>query len=197
MTQQKESVVTPERFESGLTWQQYFADRVVRNREKFQYNYDEAHISDEDAAALRALAALPDGPAKVLVLGEDWCPDVFRGLPVIVRIAEAAGMELRVFPRDDNLDIMNEFLNQGQHQSIPAVVFYTRDHRYICHWIERPAKANAEMGEVQKLFAGLDREKDRDRMRDAYNDFQTGPVWASWREATVKEIRALLEEKCG
>src|SRR3990172_1010999 len=172
MTQQKESVVTPERFESGLTWQQYFADRVVRNREKFQYNYDETQISEDDAAALRALVALPNGPAKVLVLGEDWCPDVFRGLPVIARIAEAAGMELRVFPRDDNPDIMNEFLNQGEHQSIPTVVFYTRDHRYICHWIERPAKANAEMGEVQKLFVGLDREKDRDKMRDLNNEFQ-------------------------
>jgi hypothetical protein len=195
LTQQQESVVTPERFESGLTWQQYFADKVIRNRDKFQFNYDETHISDEDAAALRALVALPNGPARVLVLGEDWCPDVFRGLPVLVRIAEAAGMELRVFPRDDNLDIMGEFLKDGEHQSIPTVVFYTRDHRYICHWIERPVKANAEMGEMQKLFEGLDREKDRDLMRDRYNEFQTGPTWASWREATVKEIRALLEEK--
>lgn len=195
MTQQQESVVTPERFESGLTWQQYFADKVIRNRDKFQFNYDETRISDEDAAALRALVALPNGPARVLVLGEDWCPDVFRGLPVLVRIAEAAGMELRVFPRDDNLDIMNEFLKDGEHQSIPTAVFYTRDHRYICHWIERPAKANAEMGEMQKLFEGLDREKDRDLMRDRYNAFQTGPTWSSWREATVKEIRALLEEK--
>ncbi|HET9477071.1 MAG TPA: thioredoxin family protein [Dehalococcoidia bacterium] len=195
MTQQQESVVTPERFESGLTWQQYFADKVIRNRDKFQFNYDETHISDEDTAALRNLAALPNGPARVLVLGEDWCPDVFRGLPVLVRIAEAAGMELRVFPRDDNLDIMKEFLKDGEHQSIPTAVFYTRDHRYICHWIERPARANAEMGEMQKLFEGLDREKDRDLMRDRYNEFQTGPTWASWREATVKEILALLEEK--
>ena len=196
MTQQRESVVTPERFESGLTWQQYFADKVIRNRDKFQYNYDQTRISDEDAVALRALVALPNGPARVLVLGEDWCPDVFRGLPVIVRIAEAAGMELRVFPRDDNLDIMSEFLKEGEHQSIPTAVFYTRDHRYICHWIERPAKANAEMGEMQRLFEGLDRETDRDLMRDRYNEFQTGPTWAGWREATVKEIRGLLEEKC-
>lgn len=196
MTQQQESVVTPERFESGLSWRQYFADRVVRNREKFQYNYDETHISEEDAEAFRRLVALPNGPAKMLALGEDWCPDVVRGLPVIARIAEAAGMDLRIFPRDDNLDIMKEFLNQGEHQSIPTVVFYTRDHRYIAHWIERPAKANAELGQIQELFTGLDREKDRDKMRDLYNEFQTGPVWASWREATVREILALLEEKC-
>jgi hypothetical protein len=97
MTQQQESVVTPERFESGYTWQRFFDERVIRNREKFQYNYDETLISEDDAAAFRRLASLPNGPAKVLALGEDWCPDVFRGLPVIARIAEAAGIECACF----------------------------------------------------------------------------------------------------
>ena len=196
MTQQQESVVTPERFAAGLTWEQY-RERIKRNREKFEYNYGETVIADEDAEAFRSLVARPDGPAKVLALGEDWCPDVFRGLPVMVRIAEAAGMELRIFPRDDNLDIMNEFLNRGESQSIPTLVFYTRDQRYIAHWIERPAKANAELEEIPKLFEGLDREKDRDEMRERYDEFQRGPVWASWRQATVQELRELLQEKCG
>ena len=157
----------------------------------------ETVLTDDDAEAFRSLAARPDGPAKVLALGEDWCPDVFRGLPVMVRIAEAAGMELRIFPRDDNLDIMNEFLNRGESQSIPTFVFYTRDHRYIAHWIERPARANAELGEIPKLFADLDREKDREKMRERYDEFQRGPVWASWRQETVRELRELLQEKCG
>ncbi len=196
MTQQQESVVTPERFASGLTWEQYLA-HIKRNTEKFQFNYRETVLTGDDVAALRRLAAQDNGPAKVMALGEDWCPDVFRGLPVIARIAEAAGLELRIFPRDDNLDIMNEFLKNGEHQSIPAVVFYTRDHRYIAHWIERPALANAEMGEVQKVFQGLDRDKDRDKMRAAYDEFQRGPTWAGWRRDTIREIRALLEEKCG
>ena len=195
MTQQQESVVTPERFAAGLTWEQY-RERIKRNREKFEYNYGETVIADEDAEAFRSLVARPDGPAKVLALGEDWCPDVFRGLPVMVRIAEAAGMELRIFPRDDNLDIMGEFLKGGEHQSIPTLVFYTRDHRYIAHWIERPAKANAELVEIPKLFEGLDREKDREEMRERYDEFQRGPIWASWRQATVQELRELLQEKC-
>ena len=196
MTQQQESVVTAERFTGGMTWEQYL-EHIKRNREKFEYNYAETVLTDDDAEAFRSLAARPDGPAKVLALGEDWCPDVFRGLPVMVRIAEAAGMELRIFPRDDNLDIMNEFLNRGESQSIPTFVFYTRDHRYIAHWIERPAKANAELGEIPKLFADLDREKDREKMRERYDEFQRGPVWASWREATVRELRELLQSKCG
>jgi len=192
MTQQRESVVTPERFASGMTWEQYL-DHIKRNRDKFEYNYRETVLTAEDAAALRRLAERPNGPAKVLVLGEDWCPDVLRGLPVMARIAGAAGMELRIFPRDDNLDMMSEFLNQGEHQSIPTLVFYTRDHRYIAHWIERPAKANAEMGEAMKLFEGRSREE----ARPLYEEFQRGPVWAGWRQETVREIRRLLEEKGG
>jgi hypothetical protein len=196
MTQQQESVVTPERFTGGMTWEQYL-EHIKRNREKFEYNYAETVLTDDDAEAFRSLAARPDGPAKVLALGEDWCPDVFRGLPVMARIAEAAGMELRIFPRDDNLDIMNEFLNHGEHQSIPALVFYTRDHRYIAHWIERPAKANAELGEIPKLFEGLDRENDHEEMRRRYDEFQRGPVWGSWRDETVRELLDLLQGKCG
>jgi hypothetical protein len=196
MTQQQESVVTPERFAEGLTWEQY-QERIKRNREKFDHSYSETVLAEEDVEAFRSLVARPNGPAKVLALGEDWCPDVFRGLPVMVRIAEAAGMELRIFPRDDNLDIMGEFLKGGESQSIPTFVFYTRDHRYIAHWIERPAKANAELGEIPKLFEGLDREKDHEKMRQLYDEFQRGPVWASWRQATVQELRELLQEKCG
>ena len=192
MTRQQESIVTPERFAAGLTWEQY-REHIKRNREKFQYNYAETALRDEDVEAFRSLAVRPDGPAKVLALGEDWCPDVFRGLPVMVRIAEAAGMELRIFPRDDNLDIMNEFLKHAEHQSIPTFVFYTRDHRYIAHWIERPAKANAELGQVAALIQG----KEREEARAAYNEFQRGPVWASWRQETVRELRELLQETCG
>ena len=195
MTQQQESVVTPQRFAQGLTWEQY-QERIKRNRDKFDHSYLETVLTADDVAAFRSLVAKPNGPAKVLALGEDWCPDVFRGLPVMIRIAEAAGMELRIFPRDDNLDIMGEFLKGGEHQSIPTFVFYTRDHRYITHWIERPAKANAELGEIPKLFEGLNREKDRETMRVRYDEFQRGPVWASWRQATVQELRYLLQEKC-
>ncbi|TET99169.1 MAG: hypothetical protein E3J29_02920, partial [Dehalococcoidia bacterium] len=101
--------------------------------------------------------------------------------------------ELRIFPRDENLDIMNEFLNRGEHQSIPTFVFYDRDHRYMAHWTERPAKANAEMGQVTALFQG----KDGEEARALYNEFQQGAVWASWRQETVRELRELLQEECG
>ena len=197
MVQQKESVVTPERFAQGLTFERWL-EGIERNQKRFQENFDEFQLSDDDASAFRALAGEANGPAKCLALGEDWCPDVFRGLPVMAHIAEASGMELRVFSRDQHKDIMAEFLKHGEHESIPAFVFYTSDHRYIAHWIERPALANDQMPELNKITAPLSdtniSQEERQRHMQAYKDFQHGPVWAGWRDATVRELRELLEQ---
>jgi hypothetical protein len=64
MTQQKESVVTPERFNSGLTYDEYIG-RIQRNREKFDYNHRETVLSDEDGA-FRRLVAQRGGRRKCL-----------------------------------------------------------------------------------------------------------------------------------
>ena len=200
MAQQKESVVSPERFAQGMPYEQWL-EAIDRNQARFQENYDGTHLSDEDARAFQGLVQAPDGPARCLALGEAWCPDVFRGLPVMARIAEASGMELRVFFRDQNNDIMAEFLKHGEHESIPTLVFYTKDHRYIGHWIERPALANEEMSRLRELTEPLGNpdleQEERQKHIKAYIDFQHGPVWGGWRDATITEIRELLEQRSG
>jgi len=190
MVDQKQSVVTPDRFTSGLSYSG-FLGQAEKNLDRFQFNYDNTQVSEADRAALRELVARPNGPRKMLVLGEDWCPDVYRGLPVLARIAEAAGLELRAFPRDKNLDIMTEFLKDGEFQSIPVAVFYTDGMRYIYHFTERPQKANDEMGQLQALYANRSREE----ARPDIDTFQQGPVWAGWRQATIAEILSNLQAR--
>ncbi len=192
MTQKTESVVTPGRFAAGLTFQQWM-NHIELNKAKFEANYQATEVTPEQTAALRELTARQNGPARVLVLGEAWCPDVYRGLPVIVRMAEAAGWELRIFPRDENLDIADEFLKDGEFRSIPVVVFYTQDHHYICHWIERPAQANKELPLMSKLYEGRSREEAAPDLEA----FQGGPVWAGWRTSTIEELSGLLRQKVG
>ncbi len=201
MVQQTKSVVTPERYRQGLTYAGFLA-RLDRNQERFRENYEGTAVSAEDAAALKALVARPGGPAKILLLGEAWCPDVFRGAPVFARIAEASGMELRCFFRDENKDIMAEFLKGGEFESIPVAVFYTADHRYIAHWIERPALANREMKEkLGPMYARLRKPDMTDEEKAAAKAeniaFQTGPIWANWRQETIREVIHLLEASVG
>jgi thiol-disulfide isomerase/thioredoxin len=198
MVQQRESVVTAERYARGMTYAQYVAS-IEKNQKRFEENYAGTTVPDDLTARLKAIMARPGGPAKILLLGEDWCPDVFRGAPVFARIAEATGMELRVFPRDMNKDIMSEFMKGGEFESIPVAVFYTADLRYIAHWIERPALANAQMRELAPMYARL-RKPDRTpeeaaAAKQEYIDFQNGPIWGGWRIETIREITKLLDEK--
>lgn len=189
------TVVTPARFAAGLTYRDFLAQAKV-NVDKFEENYKTSHVSAEDAAFFKKAAAMPGGPAKILALGEDWCPDVYRGLPVVAKIAEASGMELKVFPRDKNLDVMNEFLNQGQFMSIPVAVFYTKDMAYIAHWTERPAFANTERAQiterVKKDLPSASEEELRAETRK-----RTTARYPVWQSETVKELRQLVARAQG
>jgi thiol-disulfide isomerase/thioredoxin len=201
VVQSKESVVTPERFSKGYTYEEYLRN-IERNQKRFEENYDGTAVSAEDADAIKELMARPGGPAKMMVIGEDWCPDVFRGLPVFARIAEATGMELRVFKRDENKDIIAEFLKGGEFESIPVVVFYTRDHRYIGHFVERPVLANQEMREkLGPMYARMRKPdmtpEEREAAKQEYIAFQNGPIWSNWRQETIREVIAMLRERAG
>jgi thioredoxin family protein len=123
------------RFEQGLTYDDYKA-QMTRNRERVDENETRVQLGNEDLAAFRALPRR----VKVLVLAEDWCGDVIANLPVLGRLAKDSGkLDVRIFLRDQNDDIMQRYLNKGQFKSIPVFVFFDDDFRELGHWIERPA----------------------------------------------------------
>ena len=186
------SVVTPERFASGLATFGEWMDAIEERNGEFQRHYDEYEPNPEDLEAVRIL--VEDRGVKALVLGEHWCPDVWRGLPVIAKVAERTGMELRIFFRDQNKDIMSEFLNQGEFESIPTIVFYDRNQRYLGHWIERPALATEEMAPLREIMAGKERDTPEwDEARARYLE-ATWEKAGGWRDAELTEVRKLLED---
>ncbi len=212
MTQAAESVITIERFGKGKTFQEYL-ESGIRNRNLFEDNYDGLTISAEQERALKELAARPDGPHHVVVIGEDWCPDVYRGAGVAQRIAEAMGIELRYFERDQNKDMIAEYLKNGEFESIPVFVFYDREHREVAHFIERPKLANEQIHQTRDVLGDVSPEgiarklghepseeeiaAARAESRARYMEWQKGETWAGWRVATVDDIIQLLRDKLG
>lgn len=196
------TVVTPERFAQGLTWADFLASAKV-NRDKFEHNYNNPVLTPEDLAFFRGASERPDGPRKLLAIVEAWCGDVYRELPTAVRIAEEAGMDLRIFLRDENPDIMDEFVsNDGKSRAIPVFVFCTPGMQYITHFTERSASAHAGL-EIAKeqakaklnlppsaTFGNL-----QDPQRQAFLEeviTRIQPYSDQWRRDAVKEIRQLL-----
>ena len=62
--------------------------------------YGRARLSGAQAGAIRWLTTQPNGPEKILVISEEWSSDCRRDVPMLARLAEAGGMELRIFTRD-------------------------------------------------------------------------------------------------
>ena len=167
--------VTRERWEQGYTWGAYL-EAIQTNHNRFRRNYDETEIAPADQEFFRSAKERFGGEISVLVIAEDWCPDVYFNLPTMVRIAEAADYPLRIFPRDQNHDLMNRYLLDGQFMSIPVFVFFDRDWQEIGHWIERSRRLDRLM-----------REAGSEAYKKAIREDR-----AEFRQEVVNELRALL-----
>src|SRR6058998_1739207 len=225
------SVVTPERFASGMTFDQYVAyvgtpenlKREGSGRPRLDWSahlraaYEATRLHDAQVAAVKWLTARPNGPAKVLVIAEEWSSDCRRDVPMLARLAEAGGMELRIFRRDgqrfsrshrpslaeepdSNADIMAEFLNtkNGQTwQSIPVAVFYTKNLEHIYHYTEYPAiyLKDQVVGDLRGARPGESKDETQKRGDREFTELQQSPFFRIWACACVDEILSALHRK--
>jgi hypothetical protein len=129
-------VITRERFAQGLTLRQYL-ERMETNRDRFVRALDAATVRPEDAQVLERL-----GPAgKLLVITEDWCGTSLAHVPFVARLVETRpDIEMRIFLRDENPDVMDQFLKRGMYRAIPVFAFFDQDMHELARFIEqRPA----------------------------------------------------------
>lgn len=235
------SVVTAERFAKGMTFDQYVKytgspENLAReawggyfpdggsmptarkdNSAVFRERYARARLSDQQAAAIKWLAAQPKGPAKILAISEDWSSDCRRDVPMLARLAEAGGLELRIFARDGkkilgtrrpdpaaypdgNHDLMLEFLNEkngGEWASVPVAVFYTRDFQELHRYIEYPTIYRKDLirGHQQAARPGETAADTKERGQREFVALQGSPFFDLWASAGIDEILSALFEK--
>lgn len=91
-----------------------------------------------------ALSAIPAGEKRrLLVIAEDWCGDASNTVPIIAKLADQApGLELRVIMRDQNPEVMDQYLTNGA-RSIPIVIALDESFNEIGHWGPRPTELQA------------------------------------------------------
>lgn len=119
------------------------------------YNWErQAHVHDAYTPSddLREAVESISEPQLWMVLTEPWCGDSAFLLPVI---AEAASLNdavtLRILLRDDNLDIMDQYLTGGS-RSIPKLVAFSEDGDERFTWGPRPEGAAERFAELRETF---------------------------------------------
>lgn len=126
-------------FEKGLTKDKYIS-LMTRNKEEMVSIYNQFSLKDEDQAKLDALTSKG---LRAIVLTEDWCGDAMLNNPVLLRIAEAAGMEVRFVLRDQNLELMDQYLTNGTSRAIPIFIFIDQEGKEVGVWGPRAAEMQA------------------------------------------------------
>ena len=129
-------MVTKERFAQGMTLEQYVEQMTV-NKERFISALGRVTLDDDDADVLDRLGRT----RKVLVITEDWCGTSLAYVPFTVKLIEGRpDIEMRVFLRDANPDVMDQYLKRGLYRSIPVIAFFDEEMNELARFIEqRPA----------------------------------------------------------
>src|SRR5262249_16985409 len=189
----------------------------IDNSAILRERYERAQLSPQQAAAIAWLAQQPGGPARILVLSEAWSSDCRRDVPMLARLAEAGGLELRISNRDgarvlgsrrpdpaaypdSNHDIMLELLNAkngGEWASVPAVVICTRDLRELHRYHEYPAIYHKDLIRAHQQAArpGETPAQAAERAQREFVAMQRSPFFDIWASAMVDEILSALYEK--
>ena len=228
--------MTPERFARGMTFDDYVTFvgspanldregfdlrtfRLMRPRvdwsEYLRARHANAALSPDQIAAIRWLAAQPGGPAKVLVISEDWSSDCRRDVPYLARLAEAGGLELRIFLRDGatmlrkgmpdpsaggNADLVHAYANEKggeRFATVPVAVFLTRDFAELYRYVEYPAIYHKErvIGYLRAARAGETDEQTRARGGRDIAALLESPFFDVWARAGIAEILSALHER--
>lgn len=131
-----------DKFGKGLK-PQAFIDGMTKNQDKFQSWYGAfAWNSEEDREFFASLANRDD--LRCLILAADWCGDVVRNVPVVLRALEPTGMPVEILIKEEHMDVMEQFLTFGG-QSIPIVIFADPGGFVLGHWGPRPQHVQEAM----------------------------------------------------
>lgn len=95
-------------------------------------------------------------PQTWLVLTEGWCGDAAQNLPVINKIAaQNPNINLKLVLRDENLELMDEFLTNGG-RSIPKLIALNQENKVINTWGPRPTTATKMVVDYKEKNGSLD-----------------------------------------
>lgn len=126
-------------WERGIPWDRYLEQEVRENAGLWSGVWRRARSPEEQLNRLERIG----GAWRLLVLSEDWCGDASNTVPVLARFAaDAPDLNLRILKRDENPELMDQYLTNGS-RSIPLAILLDEEGYAVGRWGPRPAELQA------------------------------------------------------
>ncbi|MFY4776403.1 thioredoxin family protein [Metabacillus sp. RGM 3146] len=133
-------------FAKGLTQQEYVRSMEV-HKEHLLTVYNEFRLEEDERVYLQTLQS--EG-LRAVIITADWCGDAMVNLPIFMRIAEESLIEARYLIRDENLELMDQYLTNGRARSIPIIVIFNQTGEEVAKWGPRASEVEGILGEMKK-----------------------------------------------
>ncbi|MFJ7973478.1 thioredoxin family protein [Psychrobacillus sp. NPDC096389] len=133
-------------FENAKPLTQYMDDMTTKKEESFSI-YDQFEVPADD----EFIELLKEKAPHVLAITEDWCGDAMMNNAIVRRIAEAASLDVRAVYRDENLELMDQYLTNGG-RSIPVYLLLNSEGEVISKWGPRAEKVQQFVMEGRSKF---------------------------------------------
>ncbi|MDY0408765.1 thioredoxin family protein [Virgibacillus soli] len=101
-----------------------------------------------------------------MVLTEDWCGDAMLNVPILLRLSEKTNMEVRMLLRDENLDLMDQYLTNGKSRSIPIFIFIDQDGNEVAKWGPRSEYIQQFVDKLRAQLPHKDDEKYEEQFKE-------------------------------
>jgi len=114
-------------FNKGITKEAYM-ERLDKHKEAFHHIYESFSIPSPDVSQLEGVKNI-----RALVLAAEWCGHCMLDIAIYLRIADQANIPTRFLIRDDNLELMDQYLT-NEKRYIPIFIFIDEDGNEIGKW---------------------------------------------------------------
>ncbi|QGQ45079.1 thioredoxin family protein [Metabacillus sediminilitoris] len=155
-------------FLKGLTYEQY-TDQMNVNKDDMLSIYNRFTLNEDDDAFLEKIQ---DKQLRVIVLTEDWCGDALVNNPILMKVAEAANMEVRFLLRDQNLELMDQYLTNGTSRSIPIFIFIDQNGNEQAVWGPRAQKIQNMVDLERAKLPAADSPNFKDKQSEMFKKFR-------------------------
>lgn len=132
-------------FEKGMSAERYIESMEV-NKEKLKTILNRFEVPQEDETFF---TKIKEEQLRVIVLTEDWCGDAMLNVPILLKLAEKTDMNVRMLLRDQNLELMDQYLTNSTSRAIPIFIFIDRTGNERAVWGSR-AEAIQQYVEEQR-----------------------------------------------
>jgi hypothetical protein len=174
----------------GLT-PQGFIDGMTKNQDQFvEWQEQFAWENEDDREFFESLNNRDD--LRCLILAADWCGDVIRNVPVVLKALENSGVPTEILIQEQHMDTMDQFLTMGG-RAIPIVIFADTGGFVLGHWGPRPAHVQEVMTKFKLANPDRDAAGYEEKIAEARKEMMARyGEGAGYHQHIVRELRELI-----